>query len=119
MRQFRALLRKNFLLQTRTRKGSSGWYGLVLAVGFPCLCFALPALLGSGGTVNIPESLSIAADLDSAGWATGPPGTVVLLHVGLCSLHGWMSQLLNIDNNESEMTDSSSLVFGEFVSSMS
>ena len=76
-RQFCAVLRKNYLLQTRSRRlcwGAAGWAGLLVEVSVPVLFFLLmwlPKYFFNAQTV--PLRVYDQCPLESTCWAGTPP----------------------------------------------
>lgn len=90
--QFAAVLRKNFILQTRSRKaffGIGGWTALLLEVFVPGLFFLLMCIPKYYVPLSpSPRQLSTAYSLDSTSWAQQP------YHGVLFRLHTCVSMLL-------------------------
>ena len=74
--QFAAVLKKNFILQTRSRKaffGIGGWTALLREVFVPVLFFLLMCIPKYYLPLShSPRQLSTAYSLDSTGWAQPP-----------------------------------------------
>lgn len=92
--QFSAVLRKNFILQTRSRKalfGIGGPAALLLEVLIPALFFLLMCIPKYYvPLLPNPQLLSPAYSLDSQSWANAYHGECLLdlisLHIGSCML---------------------------------
>lgn len=75
VRQFSAVLRKNYLLQIRAGKawytlGASGWAALLLEIVVPGVFFALMCIPKHYlDPISFPRQLTPPADLDTARWA--------------------------------------------------
>lgn len=81
VRQFQAVLWKNYLLQTRASKawysfGAVGWIALLIQVAIPGIFFALTCIPKHFvQPQHIPQQLSRISDLDGGNWASTYNGT--------------------------------------------
>ena len=87
--QFAAVLKKNFIIQTRSRKaffGIGGWTALLMEMLVPGLFFLLMCIPKYYVPLSpSPRQLSTAYSLDSNSWAQGYHG--VSPRVQLCQAH--------------------------------